>query len=485
MIFSELENIRKEKRDNQKVVSLLFDSLNRLEMCFSPSSVSNVLMDNFYLDVFGASGVKVQKKVTDNGAITTIDYLDGFQYTQNILEFFPHAEGYVKATEVNESPTASEYAFNYVFNYTDHLGNVRLSFTKDPLTQQLKIMEENHYYPFGLKHSVYAEGNRKDFKENLDGGSETILTNVLTTSYQYKYNGKEFQDELGLNMYDMDMRQYDPAIARWVVLDPVIHHSMSPYNAFDNNPVFWADPSGADSEKTTQELIDGIRNATPENGSFFWQNTKKNKKNEDENEDGDENDDIRFRDKNGNVIATFETKEIDDDVYLPVEVTDGEPNININVLMRLAGIDIEDIDIVGIGGSWDFAFGMGGSKGIEYVYFLDGKNAGCWQAFIVEKGNVGLMGSAGVYGIIGDYYNDNSLTIGDYAGTSFSFNVGVKGPWIGSYGKFWAPKPEIKDNLGIKSGFNTNLRSWTGYTVGGGLGAGAQWSKQNTRIYNP
>src|SRR5690606_15664708 len=171
-----------------------------------------------------------------------------------------------------------------------------------------------------------------------------------------------------------------------------------------------------------------------------------------EYKDGNEKDDKRRRDSNGNVIATYETKEIDDDVYLPVEVTDGEPNININVLMRLAGIDIEDIDIVGIGGSWDFAFGMGGSKGIEYVYFLDGKNAGCWQAFIVEKGNVGLMGSAGVYGIIGDYYNDNSLTIGDYAGTSFSFNVGLKGPWIGSYGKFWAPKDISKDKLGIKSG---------------------------------
>src|SRR5690606_32633536 len=60
--------------------------------------------------------------------------------------------------------------------------------------------------------------------------------------------GKEWQDELGLNMYDMDMRMYDPAIARWVVMDPVVHHSMSPYNAFDNNPVFWADPGGAESE---------------------------------------------------------------------------------------------------------------------------------------------------------------------------------------------------------------------------------------------
>ncbi|CAM4206424.1 MULTISPECIES: RHS repeat-associated core domain-containing protein [Flavobacterium] len=66
--------------------------------------------------------------------------------------------------------------------------------------------------------------------------------------YQYKYNGVELQTELGLNMYAMEMRQYDPAIARWVVQDPITHHSMSPYTAFDNNPTYWKDPSGADGE---------------------------------------------------------------------------------------------------------------------------------------------------------------------------------------------------------------------------------------------
>ena len=69
----------------------------------------------------------------------------------------------------------------------------------------------------------------------------------FVTAYKYKYNGKEYQDELGLNMYAMDMRQYDPAIGRWVVQDPIVHHSQSPYCGFDNNPVFFADPSGADS----------------------------------------------------------------------------------------------------------------------------------------------------------------------------------------------------------------------------------------------
>ncbi len=63
-----------------------------------------------------------------------------------------------------------------------------------------------------------------------------------------KYNGVELEEALGLDLYEMDFRQYDPAIARFTGIDPVTHHSMSTYTAFDNNPVFWADPSGADSE---------------------------------------------------------------------------------------------------------------------------------------------------------------------------------------------------------------------------------------------
>ena len=100
-----------------------------------------------------------------------------------------------------------------------------------------------------------------------DGGNIVIVPTNLTV-YDYKYNGKEWQDELSLNMYDMDMRQYDPAIARWVVQDPVVHHNYSPYSAFDNNPVFYADPSGADSVSSLQEMWD----ATPEGGSSTWHN---------------------------------------------------------------------------------------------------------------------------------------------------------------------------------------------------------------------
>ncbi|WP_298143428.1 RHS repeat-associated core domain-containing protein, partial [Flavobacterium sp.] len=53
-------------------------------------------------------------------------------------------------------------------------------------------------------------------------------------------------------MYDMPLRDYDPAIARWVVLDPVIHHSQSPYSGFNGNPIVFADPSGG----AGQQMLD-------------------------------------------------------------------------------------------------------------------------------------------------------------------------------------------------------------------------------------
>ena len=37
--------------------------------------------------------------------------------------------------------------------------------------------------------------------------------------YRYKYNGKEYQDELGLNVTAMDFRMYDNAIGRFHSID--------------------------------------------------------------------------------------------------------------------------------------------------------------------------------------------------------------------------------------------------------------------------
>jgi len=67
-------------------------------------------------------------------------------------------------------------------------------------------------------------------------------------SYRYGFNGMEKDDEIKGegNSYTTEFRQYDPRIVRWLSTDPVTHPHQSPYNAFDGNPILWADPSGAD-----------------------------------------------------------------------------------------------------------------------------------------------------------------------------------------------------------------------------------------------
>ncbi len=62
----------------------------------------------------------------------------------------------------------------------------------------------------------------------------------------YKYNGKEYEDSFGLNMYEYGARNYDPAVGRFFNIDRLSekYESISPYNYTANNPVRFIDVDG-------------------------------------------------------------------------------------------------------------------------------------------------------------------------------------------------------------------------------------------------
>ena len=172
--------------------------------------------------VYSATGQKVEKMVTQGTTITTTNYLNGYLYKNGVLQYFPTLEGYLE-------PNGS--TFRYVFQHKDHLGNIRLSYTKNPTTNALDIIEENNFYPFGLRHAGY----------------NTTIVGGVTEAQKIKFGSKEYQNELNLNVYDFGARVYNPegGPAFWQI-DPKAEQMRrwSPYSYAFNNPIYFIDPDG-------------------------------------------------------------------------------------------------------------------------------------------------------------------------------------------------------------------------------------------------
>ena len=67
-----------------------------------------------------------------------------------------------------------------------------------------------------------------------------------SSEYRYGFNGMEKDDEIAGrgNSYTAEFWQYDSRLGRRWNIDPITYASQSPYASFNNNPIFFSDPSG-------------------------------------------------------------------------------------------------------------------------------------------------------------------------------------------------------------------------------------------------
>ncbi|KNB61719.1 RHS repeat-associated core domain-containing protein [Chryseobacterium sp. Hurlbut01] len=178
-------------------------------------------------------------------------YVDGFQYktvgSEVKLVIIPTSGGYYDAQRDA-----------YFYNFTDHLGNVRLSYsdadgngvvTGDVVVEECsggncssyiipgEIEAISNYYPFGM---LLENHNNQANSSNV---------------YKYKYNGKELQES---GMYDYGARFYMPDLGRWGVVDPLaeISRRFSPYVYGNNNPIRFIDPDGMAAQDTFEAGVE-------------------------------------------------------------------------------------------------------------------------------------------------------------------------------------------------------------------------------------
>jgi len=118
---------------------------------------------------YDANGSKLQMKSTVfSGAVTTVDYLGGFQYKNTQLQFFPTPEGYVNF---------NGGSFEYVYQYKDHLGNIRLSYS-DPSGNYQEILDSdftNDYDGWVNTGGVTSQLENGRIKVNVDNSWEGIM----------------------------------------------------------------------------------------------------------------------------------------------------------------------------------------------------------------------------------------------------------------------------------------------------------------------
>ncbi|AZA77617.1 RHS repeat-associated core domain-containing protein [Chryseobacterium sp. G0186] len=307
------------------------------------------------------------------------------------LVFFPIAEGYYDYKKDQ-----------YIYQYKDHLGNVRISFGRNS-AGALEIVDANDYYPFGMNHlktgnAFYGQGSYKN----------------------YKYNGKELQET---GMYDYGARMYMADLGRWGVVDPLAEKMTrySPYNYAFNNPLRFIDPDGRQA-KDWIKMVDRETNKTTvtydPNITTAAQAKDANYKNVDSVGKTGE-----ITNSNGKVTHTLNADG---------SVTNVAENSSTYGSSDIGGVQVNAADNTGSFWSFSANFAFGGGAGFSFGQVTDSNKE--TDFFFSLNGNLGLSASAGFEkGLITPTDSGHKFVNSDFVGEGRAISGGA-GPFSSSVG---------------------------------------------------
>ncbi|WP_118973653.1 DUF6443 domain-containing protein [Taibaiella koreensis] len=139
-----------------------------------------------------------------------------------------NSDGSWQEQSLSSSGMVGPFPSGYVMVYVDNQSPGKEVWFDDLALQHYtsSILEENHYYPYGL----------------------TINTSqaVNVSGQPYKYQGIELEQHWGLETYETYYGNLDPQIGHFRRFDPraEMNYSLTPYSSMNNNPINNTDPLG-------------------------------------------------------------------------------------------------------------------------------------------------------------------------------------------------------------------------------------------------